>query len=151
MALDNANEFLVIAEFCQHRNLFAKGATHLVFALEELSKAAVLQLKALNPQIRITNLYDYFHKHNVKHVSIVQLVSVLKGSDVDAAGTAADLPSERAVGITLIAFIALLFIGYLLIKKADSDSTTVSKKSYPARQPDVSRDHAANWFVRGVQ
>lgn len=99
--------------------MFAKGAAQLVFVLEELSKAAYLRLKALNPHICIANLEEYFHKHDVKHVAVSRMVSVLEASE-SPTSPEPDKPlsnDEKFGRIALIALIVLVVVFVLVRQK----------------------------------
>ena len=120
-AFSNAEEFMVLAEFSHQKGLFAKGAAHLVFALEELSKAAYLRLKALNPHICIANLKDYFHKHQVKHDGMSRLIAVLDDTE-SATAAEPDEPlsdGEKFGRIVLIAVIVLVVV-FMLAKRKEA-------------------------------
>ena len=121
LALQSAKEFLSVSESCRDKGFFAKGAASSVFCLEELAKAAYLQLKALNPHISISNLDSYFHKHGVKHYGITQMVAALDtdaSDDPEQSGNP-PLKSEHTIGFAAILLILLVI--FLLVHKNDSD------------------------------
>ena len=118
-ALDNAKEFVSIADFCQTKMFYAKGTANMIFAMEELAKAAYLQLKALNPHIRIANLDSYFHKHKVKHSGILDLVAVL-GTSEDNSSTKLEKPTDRKnEGNDLIMIFFILFVAWIIHRQKD--------------------------------
>lgn len=128
LALQNAKEFIAIAEFCRDKGLFSKGAANSVFAMEELAKASYLQLKVLNPQIGITNLDSYFHKHHVKHDGIQQLVSVLKFNQINPSESSSDSGSNvDKSGIVMV--LLILFLVWFLFTQTDDKQPANQLKS----------------------
>lgn len=73
LTLQNAENLFEIAKSCHEKGFHGNGASILITALEELSKATYLQIKAHYPQIVITDLESYFYKHTVKHKAIMRL------------------------------------------------------------------------------
>lgn len=120
-ALENAEEFMTLAVFCQERAMFAKGAAHLVFVLEELAKAAILRLKALNPHICVANLEDYFHKHDVKHDGVSRMVAVLDASESTTPPEPGEPLSdgEKFGRIVLVAVVVLVVV-FMLAKRKEA-------------------------------
>lgn len=120
-ALENAEEFMALAVFCQEREMFAKGAAHLIFVLEELAKAAILRLKALNPHICVANLEDYFHKHDVKHEGVSRMVAVLDANESPTTPEPGESLSdgEKFGRIVLVAVIVLVVV-FLLAKRKEA-------------------------------
>lgn len=120
-ALENAEEFMALAVFCQERAMFAKGAAHLVFVLEELSKAAILRLKALNPHICVANLEDYFHKHDVKHDGVSRMVAVLDAREsTPTPEQSTPLSDGEKFGRIVLVAVVVLVVIFMLAKRKEA-------------------------------
>lgn len=56
--------------------LYGFECSHLVLTLEELAKASVLKIRAIDNSIEIDDLRAHVHSHRTKHKSISSLLSI---------------------------------------------------------------------------
>ena len=68
-AFDHFNAAIKLGE----SELYGFACSHLVLTLEELAKASVLKIRAIDNSIEIEDLRSYFHSHKTKHKSISNL------------------------------------------------------------------------------
>ncbi len=73
LALENAENLYKLACSCIELNIPGNGLSILIISLEELSKAAYLQIKASDPAINVTELDRFFFDHKIKHKAIATL------------------------------------------------------------------------------
>lgn len=73
LALKNAQSHLEVSKKASEMQQFGIATSILIIASEELAKASILKIRAINNSIRIDNLSDYFYSHSTKHKSIFKI------------------------------------------------------------------------------
>lgn len=107
LALENAENLLVIAKTCHHNGFNGNGTSILITSLEELSKAAYLKIKAHNPHVVITELESFFKDHKVKHQAIIRLYTKSLTNNIK---TLPEAQQNNAAFVVIGTFLVLAFI-----------------------------------------
>lgn len=112
LALQNAKGLVEVAQKASEIEQYGVAVSLLIVGLEELAKASVLQMKALDNSLKINNLNEYFHSHKTKHESIFKLfVSSLEYLEETPIQEKEQSLSKEGllVGIILVIIIGLIF------------------------------------------
>lgn len=112
LAENNAIAHLDASFVLSENKLYSFAVTHCILCVEELTKASVLKLKAIDNKINIPDFDKYFHSHNTKHQSIFKLL----GATINLNKSNEEIKKHNEIFMWIIIAVA----GIILYKKVVS-------------------------------
>lgn len=131
LALQNSKSHINVAMEAARIKEYGIANGLLILSAEELAKAFILKVKALDNKLPINNLYKYFENHRTKQESIIKLVISIyvkeftknNNQDIEE-NKKSNISNNQLLGLLLLIGIFITIVDLFYTKKSSNTNKT---------------------------